>query len=42
MIVPPEVALTVSGETSGGYFPVVYGENAGWVSTELVQVEMRN
>ena len=24
-----------------GYFPVVYGDNAGWVSTELVQVEMR-
>jgi uncharacterized protein YraI/peptidoglycan/xylan/chitin deacetylase (PgdA/CDA1 family) len=40
MIVPPEVALTVSGEMSGGYFPVVYGENAGWVSTELVQVDM--
>jgi uncharacterized protein YraI/peptidoglycan/xylan/chitin deacetylase (PgdA/CDA1 family) len=42
MIVPPQVALTVNGEASGGYFPVAYGENSGWVSTELVQVDMRN
>jgi uncharacterized protein YraI/peptidoglycan/xylan/chitin deacetylase (PgdA/CDA1 family) len=41
MIVPPQVALTVSGEASGGYFPVAYGEKSGWVSTELVRVEMR-
>ena len=40
-IVPPEAALTVSGDASGGYYPVAYGENSGWVSTELVQVEMR-
>lgn len=41
MIVPPEVALMVSGDSEFGYFPVVYGERSGWVSTELVQVEMR-
>ncbi len=41
MIVPPGVALTVSGDSQTGYFPVVYGEKSGWVSTELVQVEMR-
>jgi uncharacterized protein YraI/peptidoglycan/xylan/chitin deacetylase (PgdA/CDA1 family) len=40
MILPPDVALTVNGGASGGYFPVAYGENSGWVSTELVQVEM--
>src|SRR5687768_3133382 len=40
-IVPPEAALTVSGDASDGYYPVAYGENSGWVSTELVQVEMR-
>ncbi len=40
-IVPPEAALTVSGDAEAGYYPVVYGENAGWVSTELIQLEMR-
>jgi len=40
-IVPPEVAMTVTGDASGGYYPVAYGENSGWVSTELVQMEMR-
>ncbi len=41
MIVPPAVALTVSGDAASGYYPVVYGEKSGWVSTELVNVEMR-
>ncbi len=41
MIVPPAAALTVSGDAASGYYPVVYGENSGWVSTELVQMEMR-
>lgn len=40
-IVPPAAAMTVSGEAQDGYFPVLYGERSGWVSTELVQVEMR-
>ena len=39
MIVPPEAALTVNGDAQAGYFPVVYGEESGWVATELVQVE---
>ena len=42
MIVPPAAALTVSGDVQSGYFPVVYGERSGWVSIDLVQVEMRN
>jgi uncharacterized protein YraI/peptidoglycan/xylan/chitin deacetylase (PgdA/CDA1 family) len=37
-IVPPGAALTVSGDSQAGYYPVVYGERSGWVSTELVQV----
>ena len=41
MIVPPSAALTISGDAAGGYFPVLYGEHAGWVFSELVQVEMR-
>lgn len=41
MIVPSGAALTVSGDSQSGYFPVVYGERSGWVSTELVQLEMR-
>lgn len=41
-IVPPQAALTVRGDAEAGYYPVVYGEHAGWVSTELVQVEMRS
>lgn len=40
-IVPPAAALTVNGDPKDGYYPVAYGENSGWVSTELVQVEMR-
>ncbi len=27
--------------SASGYYPVVYGEHSGWVSTELVQMEMR-
>ena len=38
MIVPPEVAMTVSGDAQAGYFPVVYGERSGWVSSDLVQI----
>ncbi len=41
MIVPPAAALTVSGDAASGFYPVVYGEKSGWVSTELVQLEMR-
>lgn len=41
MIVPPAVALTVSGGVENGFYPVDYGEQSGWVSTELVNVEMR-
>jgi uncharacterized protein YraI/peptidoglycan/xylan/chitin deacetylase (PgdA/CDA1 family) len=41
LIVPPGAALTVSGDAQAGYFPVVYGEQSGWVATDLVQVEMR-
>ena len=40
-IVPPSAALTVNGEAQDGYFPVIYGEDPGWVATDLVQVEMR-
>jgi uncharacterized protein YraI/peptidoglycan/xylan/chitin deacetylase (PgdA/CDA1 family) len=41
LIVPPQAALTVSGDAQAGYFPVVYGERSGWASTDLVQVETR-
>ena len=41
MIVPPGTALTVNGDSQAGYYPVVYGERSGWVSTDLVQIEMR-
>ena len=41
MIVPPGAALTVNGDSQSGYYPVVYGERAGWVSSDLVQIEMR-
>lgn len=38
-IVPPSAALTVRGDAQGGYFPVVYGEESGWVAMDLIQVE---
>lgn len=41
MIVPPAAALTVNGDAERGYYPVVYGERLGWVSTDLVQMELR-
>lgn len=41
MIVPPGVALTVNGDSQSGYYPVIYGERSGWVSSDLVQIEMR-
>jgi uncharacterized protein YgiM (DUF1202 family) len=41
-IVPPGAALTVSGDSQAGYYPVVYGERSGWVSIELVQIAAPN
>lgn len=40
-IVPPQVALFISGNAQNGYLPVTYGEEAGWIATDLVQVELR-
>ncbi len=41
-ILPPEAALSVSGEARSGYYPVAYGGDSGWVATELVHIEMQN
>ncbi len=37
VIVPPSVALNVRGEAQAGFVPVVYGENSGWVDTDLIE-----
>lgn len=39
-IVPPSASLTIRGEAQGGYYPVVYGEEEGWVATDLVKLEV--
>ncbi len=38
-IVPPSASLTVNGDVQGDYYPVVYGEQTGWVAVDLVRVE---